>query len=121
VKVKLDENLGRRALKQFQAAGHDVTSVPGQRLCSAPDHALISICGAEGRCLVSLDLDFANPLVFKPDQYAGIAVLRLPAKPTPDDLDAAVATLLAEMGKRTIHGKLWIVAPGRIRQYHRED
>jgi len=66
---------------------------------------------------VTLDLDFGNPLVFKPDEYSGIAVLRLPPRPGPKDLDNAVKTLIAGLARENIEKKLWIVQPGRIREY----
>jgi len=37
VKLKLDENLGRACADLLRAAGHDVTTVATQGLCSAPD------------------------------------------------------------------------------------
>ncbi len=73
--VKLDENLGLRAKESMQAAGHDVTTVAEQSLCSADDETVISVCQKEQRCLATLDLDFANPLAFVPSEYSGIAVL----------------------------------------------
>jgi len=117
MKIKLDENLGQRGAELFRAAGHDVATVPGQGLCSASDRELIMACKAEKRCLVSLDLDFANPLVFDPAAYAGIAVLRLPATQTPQDLYALTDALIAELVVAPIIGRLWIVEHGRIRQY----
>jgi len=75
---------------------------------------------------VTLDLDFANPLRFRPSQYAGVAVLRLPEKPSAADLDALVRTLAAgltgaEAQSRSSLGRLarrlWIVEKGRIRAY----
>jgi len=77
LRLKLDENLGNRGADPFREAGHDVATVLGQDLCSTPDPALIDICRAEGRCLITMDLDFGNPLLFKPSEYAGIALLRL--------------------------------------------
>lgn len=76
---------------------------------------------SESRCLVTLDLGFANPLVFLPSHYAGIAVLRLPQKPSADDLSTLVQTLADTLKREQLTGKLWIVEMGRIRIYEEES
>jgi hypothetical protein len=121
VKVKLDENLGRRSAERFRAAGHNVATVHEQGLSAASDPELIAACRSERRCLVSLDMDFANPLLFKPSQYTGIAVLRLPSRPSADDLLALVDLLAAELTVSPVEGRLLVVEPGRIRQYQPEE
>jgi uncharacterized protein DUF5615 len=121
MKVKLDENLGRSVANRFREAGHDVAMVHEQGMAGAADRRLIDVCRVEGRCLVSLDMDFANPFLFRPSEYAGIAVLRLPHKPSADDLFATVATLLAHLHDTEIRSRLWIVQPGRIRQHEPDD
>ena len=117
MKVKLDENLARQVAELFRIHGHDVRTVPEEQLCAAADEDLIQTCRTEGRCLVSLDLDFGNPLLFKPNQFAGIAVLRLPRKPSPDDLLETVRTLINALTREDPARKLWIVQKGRIRVY----
>jgi len=117
VKLKLDENLGVRGQRILQAASHDVCTVTEQSLQQTEDRLLIARCQAEQRCLVTLDLDFANLLLFLPSQYSGIAVLRLPNKPSAADLDRAVETLAGALSKEPIEGKLWIVEAGRVRIY----
>jgi predicted nuclease of predicted toxin-antitoxin system len=120
MRLKLDENLGRRIAPLFRQHGHDVSTVPDQGLCSANDRALIETCRSERRCLVTLDLEFGNPLLFRPSEYAGIAVLRLPPKPTPEDLFVVVGTLLGGLAQGTIEGKLWIIQRRRIREYQEQ-
>ena len=69
----------------------------------------------EGRVLVTLDLDFSNPLVFDPRTTSGVAVLRLSRSPVPSELADAVALLLVALSVNAIAGLLWIVHPTRIR------
>jgi predicted nuclease of predicted toxin-antitoxin system len=121
MKLKLDENLGRRVAALFRQQGHDVSTVPAQGFCSAHDRVLIETCRSEQRCLVTLDLEFGNSLLFRPSAYAGIAVLRLPPKPTPEDLVGLVETLLDGLAHGSLEGKLWIVQRGRIREYQEPD
>jgi len=120
VKLKLDENLGHSAADVFRKAGHDVATVRGQQLAGAADRDVIATCRRERRCLVTLDLDFGNPLVFAPSDYSGIAVLRLPPRPSHDDLLVACGTLVRALKQSDIAGKLWIVERGRIREYRPE-
>lgn len=122
MRLKLDENLGKNAAEALQQAGHDVATVPGQRLWGVEDRTLIEICRREARCLVTLDLEFGNPLLFKHSEYAGVALLRLPPKPTPQDLLDAVHTLVGGLaGGANITGKLWVVQRGRVREYQPEE
>jgi hypothetical protein len=121
VKLKLDENLGARCMSLLTAAGHDVATVAAQNMTSSSDADLIEACRDEDRALVTLDMDFSNPIVFPPDRYAGIAVLRLRAQPSHADLIAAVRTLVGALNVEQLAGRLWSVEPGRIRVYQPPD
>jgi predicted nuclease of predicted toxin-antitoxin system len=81
VKLKLDENLGRSALQACQHAGHNTSTLHLQQMSGAPDAAGHEVCRSEDRVLITLGLDFANPLVFEPRGSAGCAVLRLRKNP----------------------------------------
>jgi predicted nuclease of predicted toxin-antitoxin system len=115
VKFKLDENLGITALRSFETAGHDTSTVHLQNLAGAPDEHVLRICTAEQRILVTLDLDFANPITYDPRATSGIAVLRMSRNPAPSELTAAVATLLRAFTEHAIEKSLWIVRHDRIR------
>lgn len=117
MKVKLDENLGRRGLAILLRHGHDVATVAEQGMCTFADGLLIEACRSEERCLVTLDTDFSNPLVYPPGEYNGLAVIRLPRRGEPGERDAAFETLGTALTVRPIRGRLWIVQSGRIREY----
>jgi predicted nuclease of predicted toxin-antitoxin system len=121
MKFKLDENIGQRGINQRKQAGYDVSTVLEQGLTSASDPTVIKVCQQEDRCLVTLDLDFSNPLQYVPSQYKGIAVLRLPPRATIDDLTDAIQTLISGLENEDIIGKLWIIQRGRIRIYQQND
>ena len=79
MKFKLDENLDwRLATVVAEGGGHDVDTVKEEGLSGQPDEAIYKTCVARERVLITLDLDFTNPLRFPPQQTAGVVVLRPP-------------------------------------------
>jgi predicted nuclease of predicted toxin-antitoxin system len=117
LKIKLDENLGNRAIELFREAGHEVATVSEQDLGGASDDELIEACQTEGLVLVTLDLDFSNVLRFPPGRYAGIAVLRVPHPIDLDTIRERVRVFLKASEQEELSGRLWIVEQGRIREY----
>ena len=117
MKFKLDENLGSRTAGLIAEAGHDVETVAQENLSGTHDGRLLQICIAEGRCLISLDLDFADVLRFPPRNTAGIAALRPPRVASLSLLTGLVRGLLAALQTASIAGRLWVVEAGRIRVY----
>jgi predicted nuclease of predicted toxin-antitoxin system len=95
--------------------GHDVQTVSQEKLNGVDDTHLFSICASEGRCLITLDLDFAAVLRFPPRKATGIAVLRPPSTVTLSLLTDLVRSLLTALQQESIAGRLWVVEPGRIR------
>lgn len=120
MRFKLDENFGDRVARLFTAAGHDVATVAGERLHGCADRALWETCLREKRCLVTLDLDFADVTRFQPPPDTGVVVVRLPRNPTFLLLAGLVRDLLSALQAETLLGRLWIVEPGRIRIHQSE-
>jgi predicted nuclease of predicted toxin-antitoxin system len=117
MKFKLDENLGSRTAQLIAESGHDAETVAQERLGGTNDERLFELCIAEGRGLISLDLDFADVLRFPPHNTPGIAVLRLPRVASLNLLMGLLRSLLAELQSASIAGRLWVVQAGRIRVY----
>ena len=117
MKFKLDENLGSRTAGLIAESGHDVETVAQEKLSGTSDERLLKICIAEHRCLISLDLDFADVLRFPPHNTPGIAVLRLPRVASLNLLTGLIRSLLTALQTASIAGRLWVVEAGRIRVY----
>lgn len=120
MKFKLDENLDPRLAPVVAEGGHDVDTVLAERLSGQPDEAIYRACLESGRILITLDLDFSNPFRFPPEPTEGIVVVR-PPRPVLPLIRATLLAALPELRSRSLQGKLWIVEPGRIRQYDPEE
>jgi predicted nuclease of predicted toxin-antitoxin system len=66
MRLKLDENLDVRLADQLRSAGHDVETIRGESLSGAPDHEVFARVVEEKRSLVTLDMDFSDPIRFSP-------------------------------------------------------
>ena len=75
---------------------------------------MATFCQAEERGLLTLDLDFANTLIFPPADYFGLVVLRLQRQDKPHVLDVT-KKLIPKLTPEDLLGKLWVVDEERIR------
>lgn len=127
MKFKLDENFGVRTTALFDEFGHEVQTVHQEGLSGATDRDLYRVCIDEDRCLVTLDLDFADVIRFPPHESGGIIVIRCPRNPSLPLLERLVRSFLAAIGRPTNlgelspAGRLWIVEPDRIRIHQQPD
>jgi hypothetical protein len=120
VKLKLDENLDVRLIPLLVAEGFEVDSVRDEGLSGKSDDDLYDVCKSCARVLITLDLDFSNPLRFPPEETAGIVVIR-PPRPLVPLIRTTPWSALDELRTESVTGKLWIVEPGRIRVYDPEE
>jgi predicted nuclease of predicted toxin-antitoxin system len=116
MKFKLDENFDRRLVPLVAEGGHDVETVLSEQLSGKSDEEIYEVCKREGRVLLTLDLDFANPLRFPPEPTEGIVVLRAPRSVLPL-IRATLTAALPSLKARALKSLLLIVEPGRIREY----
>lgn len=121
MKLKLDENLGRGAQQVFDDAGHDVETIFGEKLSGADDEAVYQACCRERRCLVTLDLDFTDPIRFRPQDCGGIVIIRLPPRSSASLVKAMARQTVNALRKMPLDNGLWIVESGRIRVHQGEE
>lgn len=114
MRLKLDENLDTRLAPWLASIGHDAQTVRDEHLGGAPDEQVFAAAMGESRCLVTLDLDFSNPLHFPPADTAGTIVLRVPV-PSMSMIRLLLEQALAHTLIESPVGKIWIVEPGRVR------
>ena len=114
MKIKIDENLPIDVADVLAAAGHDAESVYSEGLEGIPDRQLITICKKEQRVLITLDYDFSNILIYPPEKYEGIIVLRVEQQNKENAINL-IKKLLPIISKETISGHLWIVEENKIR------
>ncbi len=120
MKFKLDENFDRRLVPLIAEGGHDVETVLSEKLSGKTDEEIYDTCKREGRVLVTLDLDFSNPIRFPPEPTEGIIVVRPPRAVLPL-IRAVLVAALPSLKARSLRSLLLIVEPGRIREYDPKD
>ncbi len=77
MKVKLDENLPLALAIALRARGHDVDTVADEGLKGRDDSTIWQAAQAEGRFLITQDLDFSDVRRFSPGTHAGLLLVRL--------------------------------------------
>jgi predicted nuclease of predicted toxin-antitoxin system len=115
MKFKLDENFGQRTQDIFKKAGHDIHTVREEGLAGASDNSIYTICRQEQRCLITLDLDFADVIHFPPQTTGGIIVIRTPRNQNLSTLESLIRQFLQALKQDHVEGQLWIIEPNRIR------
>ena len=115
MKIKLDENIGRRGIELLKLAGHDVMTVRDQNLQGARDQTLFDVCAGEDRILITLDHDCGQVPRFPPERGAGLVILEPGLRVTPGSLLDRLRDFLALAEVRSPRAALWIVEPGRVR------
>jgi hypothetical protein len=78
VKIKLDENMPHRLVRFLTKLGHDVDTVFDERLVGRDDEVVWNAAQADGRFLITQDLDFSDARKYVPGTHHGLLLVRLP-------------------------------------------
>ena len=77
MRIKLDENMPRRAGPILAAAGYDVDSVEDEGLTGADDPTVSEAATADGRLVITMDRGFGDIQRYPPGSHGGVLVLRV--------------------------------------------
>ena len=111
---KIDENLPRECAALLRGAGFGADTVAEENLTGADDTAIARSARAEGRVLITLDLDFANIQAYPPSAHSGIIVLRV-KRQDKHAVVGLVVRMISALKTRLPARDLWIVESDRIR------
>lgn len=114
MKFKIDHNLPVELAELIRAAGYEAATAAEQGMADAADGDLAARCREEARCIVTLDVGFANIKSYPPVEYPGIVVLRARHQDKLSVL-AMGRSLTKLLETEPLENRLWIVEPDRIR------
>jgi predicted nuclease of predicted toxin-antitoxin system len=103
--VKLDGNLGRSQVALLQRAGYKADRVYDEAMSGAEDSVVWERVCAEGRFLITLDLDFSDVRRYPPGTHPGILLIR-PRNRSTTAVARVLARVIAEQPLETLQGCL---------------
>lgn len=115
IRFKLDENFSPSLTSLFQKSGYDAESVLEEKLSGASDETIHQVCLKENRCLVTLDMDFANILRFPAENTPGIIVIRPNRSISINTMSEMLNLLLKALQENDPAECLWILEPHQLR------
>jgi predicted nuclease of predicted toxin-antitoxin system len=114
MRFKVDESVHLEIADLLRGRGYDALTVFDQGFRGRSDRDIADLSQSEGRVLISLDLDFSNILMFPPEKYPGLIVLRL-RKKSRSAVCRVVTRVIDHLDKEPLAGRLWMVDEHRIR------
>jgi len=114
MRIKLDENLPTRLVSVLADLGHDVDTVPTERIAGKDDAVVWQAAQAGHRFLVTQDLDFSDIRKYTPGTHHGLLLVRLP-QPGRTALFERIAALFQIENVESWDGCLVTATPNKVR------
>jgi predicted nuclease of predicted toxin-antitoxin system len=114
MRIKIDEDLPRAAVRMLRDKGHQALSVVDQGMGGYKDPPLWQAVQAEQRYLVTADKGSADIRRYAPGTHAGVLLLR----PDQDDIGPTIELLemvLEDYNLESLSGTTAVVTPHGIR------
>ena len=110
----IDANIPRSTKAVIESLGHNVVDVRDILPPASPDSDVASLALAENRVIITRDQDFANILLYPPEKYPGIIVLKVRAF-KPPNINRLIEVFLTTNPPEIISHSLIILEPTRFR------
>ena len=114
MKLKLDENLSRHLKHVLIELNLDVMTAAEQGLLSKSDKVVAATAKAEGRILLTLDVEFADLRKYPPGTHPGIILFR-PRTFGPMAVNRLVEKFIRGTDIHSLAGCVVVVEPMQIR------
>ena len=114
MKLKLDENLSRHLKTRLNDLGHDVSTTADENLLSQPDTVVAAAAYAEGRILLTLDIEFADLRKYQPGTHPGIVLFR-PSSFGPLTVNRYVENFVRDTDLEKLQGCVVVVDSTKVR------
>jgi len=115
VKLFIDECIWRATRDFVQNHGHDISTVEERGLIGADDETVLRQALSEKRVFLTRDMHFSNTLLYPPENYNGIIVLRIKPQ-TITEVHRNLATVLSHFTQNSIRKSLIIVNHNKFRE-----
>jgi len=107
-----DMGVALRIVEWLRAEGHDALHLREQGLQRLPDEEIFAKAGAEGRILLTFDLDFGEIIALSGKQSVSVILFRLHNTRTPQVIDRLRA-VLERSGQALEQGAIIVVQESR--------
>lgn len=114
MKFKIDENLPIEIGDILNNTGFDCHNVYDENLNGKPDNKIMKKCIKECRCLITLDMGFANIKNYPPSKITACIVLKLKTQSKSKIIDL-IEKLIPYLKSENLKNRLWIVDEKKIR------
>lgn len=112
LKLMLDENIPPRVATELRQLGYDIVHVREAGLKGHRDSEVMAYAREDGRCLVTLDADFADVRYHPLGSHSGIIRLRLKFAPS-NIVVSTLRSLLPRIAQIPIEKGALVVSDGK--------
>lgn len=117
MKILADMGVSIRTVESLRGSGHDVEHLRERGLERLEDSAILDLARAEGRVVLTFDLDFADLAAASSEHLPSVVILRL-RNETPTNVTALLTALLPRIDSELETGAVVSVDDARYRVRH---